>query len=73
MKETLCKTFDTKQTTQIFLVNINKIIKKDDLTVFEPKYSLEGCYDRTDAIPLSHSATFHIQCLKWDLKDSPVC
>ena len=28
MKETLSKAFDTKQTTQIFLVNIKKIILK---------------------------------------------
>ena len=47
----LSKAFDTKQTTLTFLVNIKKIIKKkkiDDLTVFEPKNSLEGCYDGTD-------------------------
>ena len=39
----LSKAFDTKQTTQIFLVNIlKKSLKKiDDLTVFEPKHSLE--------------------------------
>ena len=42
MKEMLSKAFDTKQTTQTFLVNIKKIIKKDDLTVFEPKHSPEG-------------------------------
>ena len=74
MKETLSKAFDTKQTTQIFLVNIKKIIKKNyDLTVFEPKHSLEGCYDGTDAIPLSQTATFNIMCLKWDLKDCSIC
>ena len=26
----------------------------------------------TDVIPLSHSATFNIKCLKWYLKDSPI-
>ena len=41
------------------------------MTVFEPKHSLEGCYDGTYAIPLSQTATFNIKCLKWDLKDSP--
>ena len=71
----LSKAFDTKQTTQTFLVNIKKIIlrKIDDLTVFEPKHSLEGWYDGTDALPLSQTATFNIKCLKWDLKDSPIC
>ena len=47
--------------------------KIDDLTVFEPKHSLEGCYDGADALPLSQTATFNIKCLKWDLKDSPIC
>ena len=73
--------FETKQTTQIFLVNIRKNHKKietkkikiDDLTVFEPKHSLAGCYDGTDALPLSQTATFNIKCLKWDLKDSLIC
>ena len=78
MKEILSKTFDTKQTTLTFLVNIKKIIKNkkikiDDLTVFEPKHSLEGWYDGTDALPLSQTATFNIICLKWDLKDSFIC
>ena len=68
----LSKAFDTKQTTQIFLVNRKKSLKKiDDLTVFEPKHSLEGCYYGTDAIPLSQTATF--KCLKWDLRYSPIC
>ena len=70
----LSKALDTKQTTLTFLVNIKKIIKKiDDLTVFEPKHSHEGWFDRTDAFLLSQTATFNIRCLKWDLKDSFIC
>ena len=42
------------------------------MTVFEPKYPLLGCYG-TDAIPLNHPATTNVKCLKWDLKDSPIC
>ena len=75
MKEMLSKAFDRKQITQNFSSNTlkNKKYKKNDLTVFEPKHLIGGCYDRTDAIPLSHSATFNVKCLKWDLKDSPIC
>ena len=72
----LSKAFDAKQTTLTFLINIKKSLKKknpDDLTVFEPKHSLEGWYDGTDALPLSQMATFNIKCLKWDLKDSFIC
>ena len=43
------------------------------MTVLEPKYFLEGCYDGTDAIPLSQTAVFITKCLKWDLKDSQIC
>ena len=62
MKVMLSKAFDTKQTTQTFLVNIKKIIlrKIDDLTVFEPKHSLEGWYDGTDALPLSQTEMFQV-------------
>ena len=71
MKEMLSKAFERKQTTQNFSSNILKNqqqkIQKDDLTVFEPKYLPGGCYDGTDAIPLSQTATFIIKCLKWDL------
>ena len=55
------------------MIKNKKIEKKiDDLTVFEPKHSLEWCYDGTDAIPLSQTATLNIKCLKWDLKDTPI-
>ena len=47
-------------------------MKKNHLTVFEPKHTLREFYG-TDAIPLSHSATFHTKCLKWDLKDNLIC
>ena len=60
----LIKAFNTKQTTQTFLVNINKIIKnlkKNNLTVVEPKYPLRGCY-RSDAIPSSQTATVNTKC-----------
>ena len=64
--------------SQTFLVNIEKVFfkktpKQDDFTVFEPKHLLGVCFDRTDAIPLSQTATFNIKCLKWDLKDIPIC
>ena len=69
----LSKAFDAKQTTLTFLINIKKSLKikknPDDLTVFEPKHSLEGWYDGTDALPLSQMATFNIRCLK----DSFIC
>ena len=68
MKEMLSKALNTKQTTQIFLVNNKK--NNNNLTVFEPKALLGGFYE-TGAIPLSQTATFNIKCLKWDLKDSP--
>ena len=42
MKDMLSKAFDRKQTTQIF--SSNKLKNKDDLTVFEPKHPLRGCY-----------------------------
>ena len=43
------------------------------MSVFEPKHFLKGCYDGTDEIPLSQTATLNIKCLKWDLKESPIC
>ena len=36
-------------------------------------YSNQNSYDGTDAKPLNQTATFNIKCLKWDLKDSPIC
>ena len=49
------------------------IKKKDNLTVFEPKHFLKRCYDGTDAFTLSQTGTLNIKCLKWDLKESPIC
>ena len=49
----LSKAFNRKQTTQNFS---SKQLKKNNLTVFEPKAPLRGCYE-TEAIPLSQTAT----------------
>ena len=59
MKEMLSKAFDRKQTTKKFqqTVKFHEKLKKDNLTVFEPK----------------HLNNLNINCLKWDLKDSPIC
>ena len=66
--------------SKVFDINYPKLFKltiknfkrkrKDNLAVFEPKH-LRGCYDETNAMSLSQTATFNIKCLKWDLKDSP--
>ena len=52
----LSKSFNRKQTTQTFLVNNERCLYI--LTVFEPKEHFRGSY-RTDALPLSQSATFN--------------
>ena len=65
-----------KKLPKTFLENNEEIIinkkAEDNLTLFEPKHPISVCYE-TDAIPLSQRTTFDIKCLKWDLKDSPVC
>ena len=71
MKQMLSKAYDWKQSTQNFSSKHWKIIlkKEDFLTVFEPKHLLGRCYDGTDAIPLSQTATFNITCLKMGFKE----
>ena len=64
MKEMLSKTNYRK-----LLVNFKKSLKNinDKMDIFEPKHPLRGCHG-TDLW-----TKWQVSCLKWDLKDSPLC